>query len=551
MSQKGPLPPLLISMTNHVVPDSAPNAPYIPSVVEAANYYYGFPSKPRLVARSSCDVWMRPTGPEAYLVPKGLMPLGSHSLATAWEDIVSPALSRCLDEKGVNFLTMTPARINIVDQPSHPVVVLVGVEPGSLTHELGIEAAVACHSVLIANSILDVHVEIRESKPSLAAALYRPAVTSNPAARLIEPFATSLGLPISFVKTTHYEGTAGFFFTDSAKSGKLFMLTARHVLFHPDETPNTMYVFKDGTGAPQRKVILLGKAAFDARVEDIDVAIRAKKVILAQLAKRAADAAALEDEAEARDETEAVQAEMEKAEKAIAAFEKLRTEILRDWQDEGKRVIGHVVLSPPFTLNFGTDGYTEDWAVVEIHGTMISRLNFIGNAIDLGSVDVDVLTSWMYPDSANPHSFDYPGNRLLRFSGTLSDEEMRRPPLHTKDQDKDAVIMVLKNGNTSGLTVGCLNNVRSVVRHYFKDQPGVASKEVAVLPRTSKSGAFSAPGDSGSAVVDGKGRVCGILTGGDGATDVSDVTFVTSINFLLKRLAENDVKANIFPTVSH
>ncbi|KAH8119864.1 hypothetical protein DFH11DRAFT_1556979 [Phellopilus nigrolimitatus] len=536
-------------MASHVVPDPAPNAPYIPSVVEAANYYYGFPSKPRLVARSSCDVWMRPTGPEAYLVPKGLMPLGSHSLATVWEDMIGPALSRCLDEKEVKWLTMTPARIDIDDQPSRPVVVLVGVEPGSLTHELGIAAAVACRAVLIANSILDVHVEIRESKPSLGASLYRPAVTSNPAHHLIEPFATSLGLPISYAKTTYCQGTAGFFYTDSARPGKLFMLTARHVLFHPDETPNDLYVFKDGTGAPQRKVILLGKAAFDARVADIEAAILDKEVIVVQLAKRAAAAEALEDldEAEAADEKEAVQTEMEQAEKAISAFKKLRADVLRDWKDEGSRVIGHVVLSPPFTLNFGTDGYTEDWAVFEIHSTMIARLNFIGNAIDLGSVGVDVLTSWMYPDSANPHSFDYPGNRLLRFSGTVSDEEMRRPPSHTQDQDKDAVIMVLKNGNTSGLTVGRLNNVRSVVRHYFEGQPGVASKEVAVLPRTSKSGAFSAPGDSGSVVVDGKGRVCGILTGGDGATDVSDVTFVTSINFLLKRLAENGVKANIFP----
>ncbi|KAI0732063.1 hypothetical protein C8Q72DRAFT_882828 [Fomitopsis betulina] len=374
MSQKGPLPPLLISMANHVVPDAAPNVPYIPSVVEAANYYYGFPSKPRLVARSSCDVWMRPTGPEAYLVPKGLMPLGSHSLATVWEDIVSPALSRCLDEKEVNFLTMTPAHVYIVDQPSHPVVVLVGVKPGSLTHELGIEAAVACHSVLIANSILDVHVEIRESEPSLDAALYRPTVTSNPAACLIESFATSLGLPISFIKTTHYEGTAGFFFTDSAKPGKLFMLTACHVLFHPDETPNDLYVIKDGTGAPQRKVILLGKATFDAHVTDIEAAIRAKEVIVVQLAKRAAEAEALEDldEAEAADEKEAVQTEMEKAEKAISAFKKLRADVLRDWKDDGSRVIGHVILSPPFTLNFGTDGYTKDWAVFEIHSTMIS-----------------------------------------------------------------------------------------------------------------------------------------------------------------------------------
>ncbi|KAI0317534.1 hypothetical protein OF83DRAFT_1171921 [Amylostereum chailletii] len=548
-SQKGPLPPILTSFSNHVVPDPAPNAtPYVPSAVEATYYYHGFPSKPRLVARSSCDIWMKPTGPEAYLEPKGLSPLGPHTLATVWEQTVGPAMAHALEEKGLQSFTMTPARIVLVGQPSPPAVVLVGVDPGSLTHELGIEAAVECRSILAAHGILDVHVEIRESKASLAAALYKPTVTANPAAGLVEPFSTSLSLPICYAKTTHYEGTAGFFFTDSTKPGTLFMLTARHVLFHPDEEPNIMYVFKEGTDAPQRKVMLLGQAAFDARVEDIDAAIRAKKILLVQLEKRAALVDQLEDEDEAEAEREEVRADEAKAQRAIKAFEKLGAQIRRDWQNEGNRVIGHVVSSPPISFNVGDDGYTEDWAVVQIHPTKIAKLNFIGNAIDLGSVDVDVLTSWMYPHAANSNPFNYPGDRLLRFSGTVSDEEMRSPPPGTKDQDNDPVIMVLKNGNTSGLTVGCLNDIRSFVRQYFKGQPGVMSKEVAVLPRTSKSGAFSAPGDSGSVVIDGKGRVCGILTGGDGATDVSDVTFVTSINFLLTRLGERGFKANLFPT---
>ena len=108
--------------------------------------------------------------------------------------------------------------------------------------------------------------------------------------------------------------------------------------------------------------------------------------------------------------------------------------------------------------------------------------------------------------------------------------------------------MVLKNGNTSGLTGGRLNTICSFVRYDRKTRLGEASKAVAVLPRSSDSGAFSAPGDSGAAVVDGKGRVCGILAGGDGASDMLDVAFVTSIQFLLARLREHGFKANIFPT---
>jgi hypothetical protein len=51
-------------------------------------------------------------------------------------------------------------------------------------------------------------------------------------------------------------------------------------------------------------------------------------------------------------------------------------------------------------------------------------------------------------------------------------------------------------------------------------------------------------------VIDGSDRICGILTRGDGTTDVFDHSFVTSINFILKRLAAFGIKANIFPLPS-
>jgi hypothetical protein len=122
---------------------------------------------------------------------------------------------------------------------------------------------------------------------------------------------------------------------------------------------------------------------------------------------------------------------------------------------------------------------------------------------------------------------------------------MFRPDPRNKDHDNDPVIMVLKNGNTSKLTVGRLNTIRAFVREYFDGVAGEMSKETSVLPHNSKSGLFSVCGDSGSAVADARGRNCGILTGGDGATYVSDFT---SINSLVKRLAEFSIKANIFPS---
>lgn len=137
---------------------------------------------------------------------------------------------------------------------------------------------------------------------------------------------------------------------------------------------------------------------------------------------------------------------------------------------------------------------------------------------------------------------------FLKSLGTILDQEMLRPPPGTKDYDSAHEIMVLKNGNISGLTIGRLNTIRSFVRCDLEVQPGEMSRELAVLPRNSTSGPCFDPGDSGSVVVDGAGRICGIITGGDGITDDLDYTFVISINFIVKRLHAFGGEANIYPS---
>ncbi|QRV99785.1 hypothetical protein RhiJN_27804 [Ceratobasidium sp. AG-Ba] len=534
-------------MSDHRVPTSPANAPRIPSPVETEYYLYGLPSKPRMIARSSADVWMPPTGPEAYLEPKEFSVLGPHRLDCVWEDVVGPAMESYLLEQQVKCSLMHPLRLGIVGQPSPPAVIMLGVDRDSLSAENGLQIVAHCRSILQGNSMEDVDVIAYESQYQLFAGLYKPAITANPVAIVREPFSTSLGIPICSQKTTNIEGTGGVFFVDLNQPRKLFLLTARHVLFHPDMEENKLYALRNDSGDPQRKVMFMGEKAFQARCGAIKAAIGAKHIIIEQLHRRL-EAAETLDEEEATLERNAVNALIMGANNAITAFQKLHSDVLEFWTEEENRVIGHVTLSPPLTFNHADGGFTEDWAVVEILPSMISKLNFIGNAIDLGSVNVDELTVWMYPHGANAPSFKYPGDRLLRFSGTPPDVEMYNSTPKTQDQNNNSVIMVLKNGNTTNLTVGRLNTIRAFTCTYFKGEPGKMSKEIAVLPRTSKSGPFSGKGDSGSMVVDGKGRVCGILTGGDGTTDVSDCTFVTSINFLIKRLEFHGIRANIFPT---
>ena len=74
------LPPLRIGLIHYTVPNLPTMDPYVPSAIEAEFYYYGLPSKPRLIARSSYDIWIVPTGPEAYLDPKECILVGPHPL---------------------------------------------------------------------------------------------------------------------------------------------------------------------------------------------------------------------------------------------------------------------------------------------------------------------------------------------------------------------------------------------------------------------------------------------------------------------------------------
>jgi hypothetical protein len=47
------------------------------------------------------------------------------------------------------------------------------------------------------------------------------------------------------------------------------------------------------------------------------------------------------------------------------------------------RVLGHVILSPPISVRSSSEGYTEDWAVIEMDASKVDVNNFTGNTIHL------------------------------------------------------------------------------------------------------------------------------------------------------------------------
>lgn len=148
----------------------------------------------------------------------------------------------------------------------------------------------------------------------------------------------------------------------------------------------------------------------------------------------------------------------------------------------------------------------------------------------------------MYPLDDGQTTFKYPSDRLLGLRGMITEERMRNPDM--LDHDNKTCLFVIKNGNTTGVTMGRATGIFSFVRADLSSQ----SKEWAIYNYDNKSGVFSARGDSGSIIVDGLGRIGGLLTGGAGKTGTSDVTYATPMFGLWPRIQQHFLNAHLNPT---
>ena len=117
---------------------------------------------------------------------------------------------------------------------------------------------------------------------------------------------------------------------------------------------------------------------------------------------------------------------------------------------------------------------------------------------------------------------------LVQISGVLQEDEIFNAP--NVDDNEEPCHLVLKNGAATGTTYGRLTGFESFTRTYKENGEKETSREIAVLPYSRKDGEFSAPGDSGSIVVDRDGRIVGMITGGAGSRGSrgkTDVTYLT------------------------
>lgn len=136
----------------------------------------------------------------------------------------------------------------------------------------------------------------------------------------------------------------------------------------------------------------------------------------------------------------------------------------------------------------------------------------------------------MYPHAETHPKFEYLCGGLMQLQGFVKDGELRQPTM--LDVNGESCLIVIKNGTSTGVTFGRATGIESFVRNYNEYGIHSTSMEIAIHPYSHKDGAFSAPGDSGSVVGDANSRIVGMLTGGSGLTDATDVSYVSPYYFL-------------------
>ena len=141
----------------------------------------------------------------------------------------------------------------------------------------------------------------------------------------------------------------------------------------------------------------------------------------------------------------------------------------------------------------------------------------------------------MYPNVADRADYEYPEDGLLQIYGVVPESEIRQPT--QRNAKGDPAMPVIKNGMTTGTTVGWVNGLKSLVRHYDYYDIDFTSLETTIIPYGGR-GPFSDGGDSGSIIVDRRGRIVALLTGGGGLTNETDVTFATAYCELETRIKE-------------
>ncbi|KAJ7511799.1 hypothetical protein B0H11DRAFT_2371103 [Mycena galericulata] len=518
---------------------------YGPDEYERLSYYNGITGDgdhPELVYRSDflTTPFLKPIGRHAHIPVKSLRGVFGTPLNSVW-DTVGPQIRDLIKAREVHWSSVDPARFFTHPQPGEeakgslgPVVIWVGVFPGSTSSEIAHEISQDILALLLKNGVEDVVVEWREAFPQRLA--------GSPLLR-----------HVGSTSATHYEEDAQDTLTlwfhenkdkDGNPSNKVYGVSNCHVL-----RKNTSVDYEYRAGAPIDNVKVCGMRRFQRGVEEIMKAI-AEHGILADLWTREIvklQANEIQDAENAR-EIRRTRHKLDEKE-SIAYLEGLYDEVIKDWSNiKLHRNIGHVQYAAAITVDEGGTLYTADWAAFLVAEAKV-KPQFEGNVVYLGSkYSPPDLTAMFYPVADGPTTFKFPEGRKLRIEGCATKEDLANPAEF--DSEGQRCLIVGKDGNSTDLTVGRYAGLVS----FIQNEAGIESVELGIYNSGLKTAeVFSKKGDSGSLVwhtTNGKARIVGQLHFGvnKGGSTSNHVSYCTPGWYLLAQIKERFKYAEFYRT---
>ncbi|KAF5642329.1 hypothetical protein F52700_3177 [Fusarium sp. NRRL 52700] len=519
------------------------STPIAPGPDEISHYYYGLPSRPRLVARTNhADVWKNIKGVE-YAQTKVLGNVGSHPITILWNDSSGPLRCSIIEAlAGINWSAIDILRVGYEadELKTCPVVFFISVRPDSISFTTGYTIASRCLEILQGHSIHDVHVEVKESDVQRCASIPQqapidsPKLSSGPLS--VYSYAEALwseflGVSIANLKEPNRNGTKCVYLRQK-HTENVFALTCRHVVL---PMQGAEYRFDDiDKNSQSEPIIQPGDKAFEHQ----------KNLVTGQIEN-------IDNMVESVDNSLRLSPNEKQHQKHV-----LRSKLPR-WKEAKRhlealtepatRIIGHVLYSPHHAGGTAESGKPRlrDWALIELHQKKHSTpLVQLQNRMRVGRTDVfhDKLSNAAVVEKI--HSYPQlpldPGRETASLlKETIPETEMFSPTEEAASLDVPAILVIL-HGASSELSIGLANEVISVTRQPIKDF-WYESEEWCILGQRLRPNGyrvpFSAPGDSGSCIFDNRGRIGGMLTGGGGLKGCYDVSYAAPMDWIIKDIA--------------
>ncbi|EIM86619.1 uncharacterized protein STEHIDRAFT_97308 [Stereum hirsutum FP-91666 SS1] len=503
---------------------------------------------PILVYRSDYQStpFPKPSGRYAHLPVKSIRGVFNTPLNAAWP-VVGPAICDILKAFHLRRWSIDPARFythglegDEAQGTLGPVVVWIGVLPGSTSTETAHDISQTILALLRDNDIQDVVVEFRESETEqlVGPPLLRHVGTTN-ATHHVRRFLTALlGIPLTTkeCEDEDVQGTLTLWFHENRdkngeQSNRVLGLTCCHVL-----RPKTTTTYEFRGGGDQNLVRVGGMSRFQQGLDGITEAIADHSLVANYLTREYAELQANEQDDKTTSESEKIWQKLVEEKEAVTALEALYKEVIDSWFNlRLQRNIGYVEYAPAISVADDTR-YTADWGVF-VAAEAIVKPHFEGNVVDLGSkYTPQELTAMFCPMAGGRNTFKFPTQRKLRIVACATEDDLAHPAEF--DADGQPCLIVGKDGNTTGLTVGRYAGMVS----FLENEVGVVSRELGIYNTGLKAvEPFSKKGDSGSIVWhmrDGKAHMVGQLHSGrnKGVRAGNYLTYATPAWYLLEQV---------------